>query len=494
MRRRFKVSILAGMLLCVGTPSLSFGQALPVDAIGRAVTGIMQDNFFFKAADFAKQQSTITKMSESAMKAAANAPKVGTGASWLSGLKYLGRATLPGVAIGLAVDAAISWIFGDDSASLPPPDPDNPTEPEVLGVDEIKIPAPPNTSEPPGRTYVNDQGETVRPPSDTPFELEGRLRRGQFAFRGLTIINGQTIRFHGMDPVSLSAVIAAQQTIWDIHESIVCSWWQLGGYKCTARATYIPTGVTQTKAEISVISHLESGEVDCPAGHYYRGADSYSGECLPDASPVPGGVDSVKTIDQATADLPETELQKQINPQILSEIANQLWLDAASQPDYQGVPHPGWQGISQFDVQNWLNANPELWPTVQSAAQPAPPTQAETWTLPPLQDVNAPNPEPNPNPNPSVDLGPDPGIPEPGLEAIPTAEMIINPLRSFFPDLKNYSVPLAAGECPRPTFEVFESSYIIESHCDLFEQNRTLIQLAMMAAFAIASLLIVLRA
>lgn len=503
MRKRFRVCVLA-LSLAIGFPAVAFSQALPVDPIAKVIAGAANESYFFKAADFAKQQVTLTKMSESAMRAAANAPAIGGGVSWLSNLKYLGRTSLPGIAIGLAADAAISWYFADEPVYIPPgeePDPDNP-QPEPLPVDSVKIPAPPNVANPPSLDYKDPVTGMMLPrPNGTEFYLQGRLRYGQPAFRVGYNSNKETWYIHAMSAASAVAFAVANQDIWLGITNLRCFWSpdSLGRYECRGNATAGPNsgphaGQYLEDAQIVVASFLPKGEADCGGGMMYLGQYNQMGRCLGDPSPVPGGYDTVQTLESASASVPESELAKDANPLLLSQLANQLWLDAASQPGYEGVPHPGYDAVSQWDVQNYLNEHPELWPTVEDLLKAFPRDETGRWTIP--SGTTSPNPDPDPNPNPggNVDLGPDPGIPAPELESIPTAQMIIDPLTQLFPDLKNYQVNMPVGECPRPSFEVFGNSFTVSSHCDLLDQNQNVIQLFMMAAFGILSLLIVLRA
>lgn len=65
---------------------------------------------------------------------------------------------------------------------------------------------------------------------------------------------------------------------------------------------------------------------------------------------------------------------------------------------------------------------------------------------------------------------------------------------SLMPDLRNFVMPSQAGECPKPEFAVFEKTYTMQAHCDLFEQNRSILQLAMVALYSLLAIVIILRA
>ncbi|MNW66789.1 hypothetical protein D3C74_452930 [compost metagenome] len=104
------------------------------------------------------------------------------------------------------------------------------------------------------------------------------------------------------------------------------------------------------------------------------------------------------------------------------------------------------------------------------------------------------NPTPTPGEGTEVDLGDDPNTPAPTMEDTPTAQAILSPILNLMPDLKNFAVPSHASECPKPSFSVFGHDYRWEVHCTLMDQNRALIEAAMLLVWSIAALFIVLRA
>lgn len=498
MRRKFVPLVIVLAMSSIGYCSASHAQALPADPISRVITGAMNDNYFFKAEDLARRQSTITKMSDSLVRAAANSPSIGTGTSWLSNLKYLGRLTLPSVAIGLAVDSAVQWYFADDPMQIPPvedPDPENPNpEPTPLPLDSIRVPAPPNVVSPPDIRWYDDNGYGYFYPLDTVFEITGRLRLGEYHFRANYRRDSEYWVVYG---VTAEGVIAYAKAMDDtvVGSFSDCTWGGHGSYglNCSGMFTFTDRGQTPGNTfNHAINAYLSSSSPhNCPGGTLYAG---HLQRCVGDPAPAAGGYDSIELLESASFSLPSTELEKQSNPELLAHIVDQVWLDAASQPGYDGVPHPGYQAVSRWDVETYLNQNPDAWPTVEDLVKSLPRTDPEVWNLPPPTPSSN-DPDPGiPNPDGSVDLGPDPNIGPPDLESIPTAEMIIYPLTTLFDDVRTYAPTFPAGECPTPTFEVFDQSYTLSSQCELLEQNRPVIQLFMIAAFAISSLLIVLRA
>jgi hypothetical protein len=93
-----------------------------------------------------------------------------------------------------------------------------------------------------------------------------------------------------------------------------------------------------------------------------------------------------------------------------------------------------------------------------------------------------------------VDLGPDPGIAPPGLEATPTALAIFKPFLDLVAPLLNINFNLPPGECPRPTFEVFGKQIVMQSHCEIAEQQRQALTTVMNAVFMVAAILIIFSA
>lgn len=208
-------------------------------------------------------------------------------------------------------------------------------------------------------------------------------------------------------------------------------------------------------------------------------------------------------IDQASSALTSANLSEQVSPQVLALLVNEYWRQAAAEPGYDGIPYPAGNPVTTSEVQTWMAANPGSVPTVQSlvtpVANPATDLVPSTSTQPssPVTPVTSTTPPTATNPaedQPEVNLGVDPNIGPPGLEATPSAQMILQPLLSLLPDMKSYSVPGHTGDCPKPVFQVFDTSITMDQHCTLFEQHRALMYAAGLLAFALAALFIVLSA
>lgn len=211
----------------------------------------------------------------------------------------------------------------------------------------------------------------------------------------------------------------------------------------------------------------------------------------PTAVPSPGVINVPP--DVAVEAVPEAEAAKPLSDTMLAAAANAAWKAmAATQPS--ALPWSATDPITQADVAEWKVANPQAVPTVSDALAPvaAPQASAVPVTQPGSQTQSGT--APSPGQGTQVDLGPDPNIGAPNLEAIPTAQQILDPILNLMPDLRNFSVPGHAAECPKPSFSVWGKSYILDSQCGLIEGNRSIIEAAMLLVWTIAAVFIVLRA
>lgn len=212
-----------------------------------------------------------------------------------------------------------------------------------------------------------------------------------------------------------------------------------------------------------------------------------------------------------------TLTSQQVSHDTLARIVDAAWQRAAQQPGYEGLPYSVMNPVTAADVMPWAMENPMAVPTVGDLLTPA--NNPGTQTVPVSPTVTpgtSPNPNPNPTPTPDptigtnvnvvntpnvnvtnqvkVDLGENPNIGSPGLESTPTAQMILQPLLDLFPSLRNFAVPAHTGECPKPSFDVFGKSIVMESHCTLTESVRPTLYAVMAAVWLVLGLVIVLAA
>jgi hypothetical protein len=230
--------------------------------------------------------------------------------------------------------------------------------------------------------------------------------------------------------------------------------------------------------------------------------------------------DSVKpvvkgTLDEVSTALNSLALGQQVSPQTMAQITDAAWRNAASQPDYQGLSYSASNPVTAQDVTTWAQANPDAVPKLSDLLVPATnpttypngvpishtivytaPTTPTTPTTPTgNQNVNVIN---TPNVNVvnkvSVDFGTDPGVADPTLEATPTGAQILQPLTSLFPEFRSFQTPAHASSCPKPAFDVFGKSVVMDSHCAIAEQHRAALAAVMMAVWLLVGLFILLSA
>ncbi|MFX1735093.1 hypothetical protein PXJ20_00515 [Paraburkholderia sp. A1RI_3L] len=252
----------------------------------------------------------------------------------------------------------------------------------------------------------------------------------------------------------------------------------------------------------------------CVSGKYdyqtftYANAGLVSGWLVGTGAAPVGGTD----LSQIYPKLSSASLNTPLDPSTLMQITNQTWQQAASLPDYQGLPYSVTNPVQYQDVQSWAQANPSAVPDIGDLFTPASnpgtsvvisPTVSPTGSGDPASspttgtgnDVNVVNtPNVNVTNKVSVDLGPDPGVGTPGMESTPTISMILSPLLNLFPDLKHWAVPTHGAACPEPSFSVVGHSFTLTAQCDLAESNRPAIFAAFAAMFTLAALFVVLRA
>lgn len=221
----------------------------------------------------------------------------------------------------------------------------------------------------------------------------------------------------------------------------------------------------------------EAAPVGCAGGQvgvFSSGAWGCSGR----AAPADHVSDPVSFVPLSTAYANATTDQQQsaLSPELLAEMANRLWKDAASQPEYAGEP--------------WAVGSP-----VTPGLVPIP--------LGPLvSDLASPVPLGNPlptstteTPSTPVDLGPNPGTAETQL---PEAEDFYAPIVALAGGIQSWVVPAHSAACP-----VWHAEPSIAGHvfvidttetCALFEQHRSLVFSMSLAAWAVVAFFIVLDA
>ena len=465
----FKV-ILALVLPTITPPALAL---TPSDAaywnMNRSLSGVTQDALKARGyvASDPRTYSTLSSMSNVATTALSSASGAAAGVlavtllgatapAWVSIAVMAGVGAVVGWGVNIALNSAVKWLFGA---------PDSPTPINVEGTSG-SVPALENGG--PYFSYAN--GAIIGASGD------GVLNTAiSVFFPSSATTLWRCTNFQASGP----NVTCQRQRRDRTNESVAWGEWTGG---ITETAYYTASGSAYA----------------CPMGYV-----SKYGSCVAAVMP---STDGAKTVNQAVAQLTQEQLAQPLNPSIVASLANRLWLQAALQPGYAGIPYPAGNPITATEAQAWQQVNPEAWPTVGAFVQPRIDSQTNTNTV--ALPVNATDISTAPttfttSPNPAttnpaatsvqVNLGSDPGIGSPSLEAIPTAKQIVDPILNMLPGHKNFTVAAQAGECPKPTFELY-GTHKLEAHCTLIDQNKATIQGAMLFAWAAIALFIVLSA
>lgn len=212
----------------------------------------------------------------------------------------------------------------------------------------------------------------------------------------------------------------------------------------------------------------------------------------------PGYQSSPKPVSQAIADLPQAASSAKLSPEMLAAIVNTMWKNAAADSTPNTIPWSASDPITPADILEWQAANPSLVPTVGDFIGPvAPPgSNSVPFPLPNVEDSSETDTHTGTGAgtSPTIDMGEDPHVGAPELEETPTASMILDPILNLLPDLRSFQVPAHSASCPRPSYNILGREFRLESHCDLLERYRSLIETACMLAFTILAITNVLRA
>ncbi len=443
-------------ILCtlISFTPLSYSQSVPApqpDRVGRAISGSLQNGLISRgfAANDPRFGNTLARISPQISGVAGTAAAVTAGTvtapGWASVALAIGVGAVITYAVNLGLNALVNWLFRTDGK-------------------------------------IDESGNPVSVTTSTSITAGGAYWKVSFHSGNINIElaagDGEAIARQGYYEY-------LAQTNQNTSNSPNCS----------VSANQVSCGI------IYAIKQTSGAPASCPAGTMYKNAvcGGYTFTSPPAIAPK-----TALTPQQATSDIPATELNKQLNPAIIAALANSAWQKAASQPGYDGLPYPQSNPISSSDVSAWEAQNPQYTPTINDFTAPNPTTsqQPQPWALPqnPTASVTTPATTPNSNttnpaaPSPQINLGADPATPAPTLEQTPTALQIIQPLLDLFPDLKNYSPNMNVGPCPRPTLNLFGQTQTMDAHCTILDNNKAEIHAAMILAFSILALLIVLSA
>jgi len=225
----------------------------------------------------------------------------------------------------------------------------------------------------------------------------------------------------------------------------------------------------------------------CDSGYYALGPSCVPAPAVVSAIPISYQVQDVPS------STPEPVLSSPLNPAIIAAIANAAWQKAASVPGYQGVPFAESSPVTVADVEAAEAASPATSPLVQDYVSPVPVSQLTA----PASSSSAPS-SSSSSPRSStvtqpLDLGADPGVAAPSLSP-PAASSLLSPITSLLPDFLHFTLPSMSGTCPAPSFSMWGSTYTVDEQCTLWAKYGPTLHATMIAAFTLASVLVILTA
>lgn len=435
---------------CFLVTQATYAQALPKpepERVSRAISGVLQEGIQRRgfAANDPRFMNTVARATPVlSMSAGSTAAVVTAGAitapAWATVALAIGVGAVVSYAVSLGVDALVDWLFRDDGL-----------------IDQSSAE---NSAYPSHAFNAGDRVWTYK-------DWGGEAHYGANA-----------------------DALAREHRYTDMKRQ---------GYTNITEPTCFADGTTNYWCGNYKVSLSGTAPVGCGAGMQAVGAS-----CASFSYPLPNSFPDVQglTPQQAIDKLTEEELDKPLNPILVAALANRAWQEAALEPGYDGLPYPQNDPLTAAEVTPWVQANPNLAPTVRDFVSPNPATSNNNnpWALPANPSSSAPTPAlPNQNTtnpgaeNPTTNLGPDPGIGFPTLEATPNAQQIVQPILDIGESFRGYKPSSYAGECPRPAIELY-GTHVLDAHCTLIDDNKVIIQAAMLLAWALIALFIVLSA
>jgi hypothetical protein len=255
-------------------------------------------------------------------------------------------------------------------------------------------------------------------------------------------------------------------------------------------------------ATVMFTSGLPQNFQNCSNG-YWKQIDNTTGECMPFTFPAPSSLPITKTPSQAIADIPYADAYKNLNPTIIAAIADRAWQQAASKPNYDGLPYSSSNPITASDVTSFVTSNPTLQPTVSDFVrlEPSSPSDPSAFSLPTYYPAGTAPVDPITGTGPgtgtsttTVDLGPDPAVAAPSLETPPTPQEILDPILNLLPSFKSFDASIPAGACPMPAFSLFGNTITLQAHCTIIDEIKPILKGAMSFAWAAIAAFIILSA
>lgn len=210
-----------------------------------------------------------------------------------------------------------------------------------------------------------------------------------------------------------------------------------------------------------------------------------------------------------------SEITMNADVDLIVELFNKIW--ASANPSESIIPHEALNPVTKGQVLEVLAANPQLYPKVGDLLAQA---RLPNTSYIPVGDV-MPNGQAVPNDSPysgsQTTTYQDPANPPTvitcGLPGTPacaiewgnfnpddpdssqTEQDLTNAIKNgVFSDWFSNVFTTSPGECPKPSFDLFGASIVLESHCSIFETLRPLASSLMAVVWPVVALFIVLSA
>ena len=235
--------------------------------------------------------------------------------------------------------------------------------------------------------------------------------------------------------------------------------------------------------------HTGTAQVTCPGGFVANGP-----LCVPNQLgkyiPQPGTGTAVLP-QTAYNNLPQSAKDAALSPELAADTANRIWRDAASQPDYRGVPWSSNDPVLAPDFNPHKTNHPADWPKTSDLNSPVP-----TSPTPITSPETNPNLITPPASATKIDLGPDPGTVAPTLEEPPSE--LFKPIQDLLQPWTSWEVPSHSGQCPTwqasPSISGHVFAIDLSYHCTFAEQYRSMILAASLACWILMAAFIILSA
>ena len=435
--------ISCGLLALLAFSSQANAQALPANLIGNVLADGVVQTLIARgfAANDPRILSTVQAISVDAVSVSASA---GAGGTWLGTMGSLSPVVLTGIAVG----AGLIWYFGNN-----------------------------------GLTYLAPPGSTTSNPV---------FSNGTVVSSPCWFITGGGC--FGSPQESLSYLFSLTVAMYPTASYGVPSLTQNSSTQYTATYNYsIPPLYLNNSSGSKVITSM-TATLACPAGSGYV---TTAGGCVSaklSASPYAGAPVVGVSLAVADANLPSNVQNAAITPDVLAELLNRVWKDAAGKTNYPGVPWSAARPTVSTDFTPYQNSNPSsAWPLTSGLTGTVPSTGITPNSSSPVNNPNASTPAAS---APQVNLGTDPGITSPVLDAAPTG--IFAPIQLLMSGWTNWSVPAHQGICPTWNVSPSISGHVfninITEQCVLAEQYRAQIATAAMLSWIVIAVFIVLSA